>query len=207
MRKAGKVIFGIFILVAAAISSQAAVVTGYRFGPDELSALEYSIIETPFTPQLDTPLAHLDLMPPTEVTLISSPSPAPAMNLDPRSVVLGGSISYAPPLARRYSVGDGLFEASALSLVALNIADYFSTREALRYPGLQEGNPLMKNVVKDSTKFAAVKIGVAVACYISLKSLYKKNRTLGWAVSVLSNFAMSYVVSNNLRLINWAKSR
>ncbi len=207
MRNGSKVLFGLFILIAAAISSQAAVVTGYRFAPAELSVLEYSIIETPFTPQLDTPLARLDLMPAAEATLLSAPAPAPVMNLDPRSVVLGGSTSYAPPLARRYSVGDGLFEASALSLVALNIADYFSTREALRFPGLQEGNPLMKGVVKDPTKFAAVKIGIAVASYISLKSLYKKNRTLGWAVSVLSNFAMSYVVSNNLRLINWAKSR
>jgi hypothetical protein len=146
-------------------------------------------------------LAHLDLIPAYES------EPAPVMNLDPRSVVLSSAISYSAPRMRARSLGNGLFAASTISLVALNIADYFSTREALRYPGLQEGNPLMKSIVKNPATFAAVKIGVAVASYFGMKSLYKKNRTLGWAVSILSNFAMSYVVSNNVRLINMIKAR
>lgn len=199
MKTGSKVLLSIFILIAAASTLNAGLIVNsvYIFN----SGFEFSIAETPFTPQLDSPLAHLDLIPPTEF------APAPVMNLDPRNVVLGSTRSYAPPLARGRSFGDGLFEASMISLLALNIADYFSTREALRTPGLQEGNPLLKNVVKDPAKFAAVKIGVAVASYISLKSLYKKNRALGWAVSTLSNFAMSYVVSNNIRLINVARAR
>ena len=55
--------------------------------------------------------------------------------------------------------------------------------------------------------FAAVKIGVAAASYFGFKSLYKRNKTLGWIVSAATNFAMSYVVSNNLRLIKQAHGR
>jgi len=42
---------------------------------------------------------------------------------------------------------------------ALNIADYALTREALRYGGVAEGNPMMKNIVKNTYIFAAVKRG------------------------------------------------
>jgi len=84
----------------------------------------------------------------------------------------------------------------------LNAADYFSTLEALKRPGLQEGNPLMKGIVKSPAAFAAVKIGISAFSYISLKKMYKSNRSLAWVLSLATNFAMSYVVSNNLRLIN-----
>jgi len=194
-----KVLLSIIVLIAAAATLNASVVVNPVFVLN--SGLEFSIAETPFTPQLDSPLAHLDLIPTATTT------PAPVMNLDPRSVVLGPTASYAAPRIRVNTFSSALFEVSALSLVALNIVDYFSTREALRYPGLQEGNPLLKNIVKDPTKFAVLKIGVVAASYISMKSLYKKNRTLAWVVSTASNVLMGYVVSNNVRLINVARSR
>lgn len=191
MRKGSRILVFTLVLIAAAASLGASVVGGSGV----------SIGETPFVPQLVNPLTRLDLIPDVGA------APSPAWNLDPRNAVLGSSRSFVAPRAPRKGFGDGLFEASAISLIALNVADYFSTREALRYPGLMEGNPLLKNVVQDPAKFAAVKIGFAAASYISLKSIYKRNRTLGWAVSVLSNFALSYVVANNIRLIQMARSR
>jgi len=179
-----------FSLVLAAASA--------ALGAETITGSGVSIGETPFTPRLDNPLTRLDLIPE------SLPATPVVPRLDPRGPIPGLSASLSIP---RRGIGDGLFEASAITLIALNVADYFSTREALRYPGLREGNPLLQNVVHDPAKFAAVKIGFAAASYISLKSLYKRNRTLGWAVSTLSNFALSCVVVNNIRQIGKARAR
>lgn len=168
---------------------------------------ETLLILTALAPLNPSPLANLDLLPasaPIGEARITSIS---GMNLDPRRVAR----SYAPTFIRREigfkSVGDRLFDVSLYSLAALNVADYFSTREALRYPNLQEGNPLLKNIVKSPVAFAAVKIGVCAASYITLKGLYKKSKALAWFVSMASNFAMSYVVSNNMRLIDRVRGK
>jgi len=163
------------------------------------------LVLTALAPMNPSPLANLDLL----------PAPAPAagfgtanftgMNLDPRRAAR----NYSPKFIGREigfkSVGDRLFDVSLYSLAALNVADYLSTREALRYPNLREANPLMKSIVKSPVAFAAVKIGVSAASYCALKGLYKKSKALAWVVSMASNFAMSYVVSNNMRLINRVK--
>jgi Domain of unknown function (DUF5658) len=165
------------------------------------------LVLTALAPLNPSPLANLDLLPApapigeARVTSISG------MNLDPRLVAR----NYVPTFIGREiglkSVGDRLFDTSLYSLAALNVADYFSTREALRNPNLREANPLLKNIVKSPVAFAAVKIGVSAASYITLKSLYKKSKALAWVVSVASNFAMSYVVSNNMRLIDRVKGK
>jgi len=168
---------------------------------------ELSLGETALAPLNPSPLADLDLLPlPVPASEARSAGFA-ALDLNPRSVVA----NYSPVSLGRgidfRAVGDRLFDVSIYSLIALNIADYFSTRKALTYPGLQEGNPLMKSIVKSPVAFAALKIGISAVSYWSLKSLYKKNKALGWVVSTVSNFAMSYVVSNNIRLINMIKGR
>jgi len=103
------------------------------------------------------------------------------------------------------SLGDSLFNASLISLAAVNVADYFSTVEALKHPGLQEGNPLMKPFVKNSLVFAGVKIGLTALNTIVLKRLYKKNKTMAWVVSAVTNIGLGYIVANNLRHIQHAK--
>lgn len=103
-------------------------------------------------------------------------------------------------------VEKGLFQASLVSLMALNVADYLSTKEALRYPGLQEGNPVMKPFVKNDFTFIAVKAGFSALSYMSLKSVYKKDKRLGWVLSTLSNVALGYVVANDMSLIQKAKA-
>jgi hypothetical protein len=100
-----------------------------------------------------------------------------------------------------------MFDASLLSLIALNVADFVSTRECLKYPHLSEGNPVMKPFVKDPVVFAAVKGGLTILSVLGTRALYKRSKPLGWIVSIASNLALSYVVSNNVRLLQQARAR
>jgi len=110
-------------------------------------------------------------------------------------------------LAPRKDFGDTLFTSSLVSLVALNVADFVSTRQALKLPGLAEGNPLMKPFVKNDLLFVGIKLGITALDLLFLKKVYKKNKVLGWALSIAANLAMSYIVSNNFRLIDQARGR
>jgi hypothetical protein len=103
--------------------------------------------------------------------------------------------------------GKALFDANLVLMVGLNIADYFSTREALKYPGLSETNPLMKPFVKNPAAFAAIKLGTTALSYLSMKAIFKKNRTVAWVMTTASNALLSYVVANNVRLIQGARAR
>jgi hypothetical protein len=154
---------------------------------------------------LETPLPAASVSSLQALDLIPAPTPA----IQDRSfpfIVCTASPAYswqkfASPSIKASDLGDSLYNASLISLVALNAADYFSTLEALKSPGVEEQNPMLKSVVKDPYVFAAVKIGLtSLACY-SLKMLYKKNKPLAWALSIASNLACSYIVSDNFRII------
>ncbi|MFQ6069085.1 MAG: DUF5658 family protein [Candidatus Aminicenantales bacterium] len=103
---------------------------------------------------------------------------------------------------RAQSLNKGLYTGSLVMLLGLNIADYLTTREALKYSGLKEGNPLLAGMAKNPAIFAVAKIGIGVTSFYVMKKMYKKNKELAWIVSLAANFALSYVVYNNLRLIN-----
>ncbi len=100
-----------------------------------------------------------------------------------------------------------LYTSSIVSLVALNVADYYSTVTALKYDGVGEANPLMKPFTKNKVLFAAVKLGLTAYNVHFMRKLHKKNKGLAWAVSLLANFALSYVVVNNMKIIDRARSR
>jgi hypothetical protein len=106
----------------------------------------------------------------------------------------------------KYKSSDSIFTTTLLMTIALNIADYALTIEALRYGGVAEGNPMMKNIVKNAYVFAAVKRGVSALNFYAMKKLYKKNRTLAWVLTTVTNCAMTYVVANNIRVLSDAKS-
>jgi hypothetical protein len=106
---------------------------------------------------------------------------------------------------KKSTFGNSLFTSSLITLTALNVADFFTTRQALKLPGLTEGNPFMKPFVKSTLLFTGVKLGITALDLLFLKKVYKKNKVLGWALSLAANFAMSYVVSNNMRLIQQAR--
>jgi hypothetical protein len=65
----------------------------------------------------------------------------------------------------------------------------------------------MKPFVKDAAVFAAVKGGLTLASVLGAKALYKRSKPLGWIASLASNLALSYVVSNNFRLLRQAQGR
>jgi hypothetical protein len=107
---------------------------------------------------------------------------------------------------RKFKFSDSIFTTTLLMTAALNIADYVLTREGLRYDGVAERNPMMKNIVKDPYVFAAVKLGVSALNFYLMKNLYKKNRILAWVLTTVTNCAMTYVVANNIRVLSDAKS-
>jgi hypothetical protein len=103
--------------------------------------------------------------------------------------------------------GKAFFDVNLVALVALNIADYASTREALKYPGLHEFNPLVAPFAKNPAAFAAVKIGTTALAYWCMKALFKKNRTIAWVLTTASNLVLSYALANNLQMIQRARVR
>ncbi len=149
------------------------------------------------------PSATFDLLPlpdagPVEL-LFEEPVPAPAPHLSiPRTIPV------FKPAARS---GKAMFDANLILMVGLNVADYISTREALKYPGLTETNPLMKPFVKSPAAFAAIKLGTTVLSYWSMKAIFKRNKTVAWIMTTASNALLSYVVANNMRLIQGARAR
>lgn len=141
---------------------------------------------------------------PPVVRKVSQPTTFRAVQSRPTQSFTLPSFSLAP---QKNSFGDVAFTASMVSFAALNVADFLSTKKALSLPGLAEGNPLMKNIVKNDLIFAGVKVGITAVTYLLTKNLYKKNKTLGWAISIAANFLMSVVVANNMRLIDQAQGR
>jgi len=136
--------------------------------------------------------------------VMDTPTPVSAPGLGVPSLGFRGTI---PAFRPSPGFGKSFFEANLIAMVGLNIADYVSTREALKYPGLQETNPLMKPFVKSPAAFAAVKIGTTALTYWSFKALFKHNRTLAWIVTTASNALLSVVVANNLGHIQQARLR
>ncbi len=103
-------------------------------------------------------------------------------------------------------LGDGLFKGMLVTGVALNVADYLSTKEALKYPGLEEGNPLMKPFVNNDVAFAAIKLGTTALNYYSFNKLYKRNKVLGWVLATGTNVILGMALANNLNQISQAKA-
>jgi len=150
---------------------------------------------------------------PAPVFVFPDPLPKPALlPLAADETLTAPSLQFTPavrvpvykPAARS---GKAFFDANLVLMVGLNVADYVSTREALKYPGLNETNPLMKPFVKSPAAFAAIKLGTTALSYWSMKALFKKNKTVAWVMTTASNVLLSYVVANNYRLIQGARAR
>ena len=163
----------------------------------------FILLETPLPAAPASPLQNLDLIPATAPAMQDRSFPVIVCTASPAN----SGQKFAWPSIKASGNGDSFYNASLISLAAFNAADYLSTLKALKIPGVEEKNPVLRSVVKNPYAFAAVKIGfTALACY-SLKKLYKKSRPLAWALSVASNLACSYIVSNNIQIINGCKTR
>ncbi len=142
---------------------------------------------------------------PTSLHLSITPSAVPMELRNDNSIVNAQANIALPGLRPSPKRGKALFDANLVAMVGLNIADYLSTREALKYPGLCETNPLMKPFVKHPAAFAAIKFGTTALTYFSMKAIFKKNKTVAWVLTTATNFLLSYVVANNLQQIQKAK--
>lgn len=105
------------------------------------------------------------------------------------------------------SIEQYLYTSSLVTFVALNIGDYFTTREALKYRGLKESNPFMKAIVKNTLIYTTVKLGLSAFIYHKMQKLHKKSKILAWIMSAALNSAYSYVIVRNIRLINKVKAK
>jgi hypothetical protein len=141
-------------------------------------------------------LKQADSLPAAEGTLDLAQAPAP-INFKPQAP----SLEIIPGS----SFGNSVFKASLALNLVLNAGDYFTTREALRYPGTMEGNPVLKGIVGNPIAFAAVKLGATALSVYLLNSIYKKNKTLGWIMSMVANSVLAYAVVNNYRAIQIAR--
>lgn len=111
------------------------------------------------------------------------------------------------PYLKAEKIENTFFTSSLITLSLLNLADFITTNKALRYEGLEEGNPILRPVVKNKAAFALIKAGLTYFNYKLLKKVHRQNKTVGWVLSALSNAVMGYVVWHNLKMIEKAQSR
>lgn len=116
------------------------------------------------------------------------------------------SLAHVQKMIKYNRIESSLYTTSLITMTALNVADYFSTLKALKYEGLREANPIMKPFTKNTVLFTAVKLGLTAYNYHFMKKLHKKDKRLAWAVSLITNFAMSYIVINNFKMIRQAQT-
>lgn len=100
-----------------------------------------------------------------------------------------------------------LFNSTLLAMAAINVADYLSTKQALKIPGSYEANPFMKPFVKNDFVFAAFKAGTTAVTYYGMKKLFRRDKTMAWILTTAASFITSYAVYNNMRLIQKFRAR
>ncbi len=179
------------------ITAVIAAVLVLSVGSVSAKEIEFTLIGTAAVPQSSLFSPEVMNM---AAPMVAAPVPAPAL---PVNIVRPqGFGSFGGERLEK-----GFFTASLVVMTALNVADYISTRQALKYPGLSEGNPLMKPFTKNAVLFAAVKGGITVLSVWGMKSLFKRDKTTAWVMTTISNFLLSYVVANNMRLVSRMRPR
>jgi purine-cytosine permease-like protein len=169
-------------------------------------ALSTGLVASPQT--AEAVLVQGSLPPATVVDAVQAMALTPATAVEDIAPTPSFAVQFPRPLPRfkrSPDLGKSLFDLNLIAMMGLNLADYLTTREALKHPGLEESNPLMKPFVKSPALFAAIKFGSTALTYWSMKSIFKKNRTAAWVLTTASNVLIGYVVANNLQNIEKAK--
>lgn len=191
-----KVKLALIALFALAILALAGPLTADESGAESIWEIIVPTGLLPSTLSVPDPLPEPAPIAAEILAVESAPAAAEQAVLVPRMPSFGPSVR----------PGKALFEANLVLMVGLNVADYISTRQALKYPGLAETNPLMKPFVKSPAAFAAVKIGTTALTYLSMKAIFKRNKTVAWVMTTAGNVLLSYVVANNFRLVQGARA-
>ena len=174
--------------------------------PGETSPSDSSLITSPVGWAEFLPLESRGL-PARKITLAYEAFKEADPLLKPKRREIQFATIYSGPRPASTKLESTVFNANLLYMTVLNVADYFTTRAALKYDGMVEANPLMRPFVKSDMVFAAAKMGLTVSNYFIMKRLFQKNKPLAWVVSIATNAVMSYVVVNNLQRIQSAQPR
>ena len=86
------------------------------------------------------------------------------------------------------------------SYAALQVFDIYSTKQALAR-GAREANPLMQDVVGNTTEFVAVKAVVTLGTILAAERLWRVNKVAAIALMVVSTGVLASVAANNARTL------
>lgn len=141
----------------------------------------------------------------TELLSLLPPPSAPANRLNLTAPRLS-----SPPRAAEVLVQpsgwakaeSALFAGTLVSLVGLNIADYLATREVLKTIGPEELNPLAKAFSRNDLALVAYKLGTTYLNVVGLRGIHRANKPMAWALSLISNFLVSYTLASSLEQLD-----
>jgi hypothetical protein len=154
--------------------------------------------------------------------IVSTPTPQSHLAFDVWAPVLAGLEAIGPealasPIhpAPNLPAGPGfwnvaessLFATTLLSFAGLNVADYFLTREALKYPETGETNPVLRPIVRNALTFALFKAGYIALNTLGLASLHRSDKPMAWALTMATNVLVVLAVSHNLTQLDKVKNR
>lgn len=154
---------------------------------------------------------------PADEQIVVTAVPENQLNLGTFTGTLIGlsPVMFNPQASARPSLGttagfwktteNSLFITSLVSFAGLNVADYFLTREALKYPGAGETNPLLSPIVHNAALFALVKAGYIALNTVGGLSFHENDKPMAWAVSVATNLLAALAVSHNVSQIHKLK--
>lgn len=100
-----------------------------------------------------------------------------------------------------------LFATTLISFAALNVADYFLTREALKYPETIETNPILRPIVGNAATFALFKAGFVVLNTFGLAGLHRSDKPMAWVLSLATNVLVGLAVSHNLSQLEKVRTK
>ncbi len=119
-----------------------------------------------------------------------------------------GPAPFLPPRPGFWRTAESsLFATSLISFAALNVADYFLTREALKYPETIETNPVLRPIVKNAATFALFKAGFVVLNTFGLAGLHRSDKPMAWVLSLATNVLVGLAVSHNLSQLEKVRTR
>ena len=154
------------------------------------------------------PLAAVEYLTEAEILSLSlppAPQPKNMTSPSPAQPVFEPWAAYRfnrpSPLA---AVEKSLFTGTLIGLVGLNIADYIITKQAIKKFGDDEMSPFLRPFAKNDFALAAFKVGTTLMSVIGLRDIHVTDKPMAWALSLISNFLVSYALANNLEQLEAA---
>lgn len=197
------IVLGVITAAFLTTSTGIGKAVSFRIAPDPEISSEFTLVDTSLehvNSNVAINFIEMGLADMESSALIPSSLQSSPLNNSQISPLTPPTLTFKPKRKN-----NAFFVTALTSTVLLQTADYVTTLNALKYSNLQEGNPLLKDVVKDPVVFGAFKLCITGLQIALLKKLYDCNKTLGWIVGTALNFTVSYIVANNLSKIQKAQ--